>query len=407
MYRTGFFALVLVACGSSAIAENIIFTIDPNQSSITLTGSETTYGPFEEQSTGSGTAPVDGHFLVSFDPLSATPSTLQFIGGHGYYKVATPYTASPGIGGFGSPAPANVALKTAGNEAFVAVRDWAWDFSSSPISRVGGAFPATATSFTLLGGGMDYNYTVIPPYDSYPTAGSTSFVPFSDSLTGGSWTLSESSLGSGDWTLAFNGHYDFGENRPRGTFTASATSVSTAHFGTANIAAVTATDTHAQALGGATATGGVTADFSQPTSGGTLSVQQLPSNTGLTQTALAAAGTNPIFGVSSADLSVTPQIWNVDYSGTLDGALATLVFHYDPSLLPAGTDQTKLGIWHFSTVTNTWNFGGTVDTLNDTITYVTDSFSPFALGVPEPSTFALGILGALALAAFGRRRRRV
>ncbi len=101
---------------------------------------------------------------------------------------------------------------------------------------------------------------------------------------------------------------------------------------------------------------------------------------------------NPIFAASTADLSVHPQIWDVEYTGLQKGQDATLVFHYDPSLLPAGTDQSQLGIWHFNTTANAWQFGGTVNTTDHTITFVTGSFSPFELGVktvPEPATIVL------------------
>jgi hypothetical protein len=184
--------------------------------------------------------------------------------------------------------------------------------------------------------------------------------------------------------------------------------LSTAHFGASNITTVAPTDTHADVLGGAAATGGVSINLPGDTNGGTFSAQQIPNNTGLSQQAIQAAQANPIFAASTADLSVHPQIWNVEYTGLQSGQDATLVFHYDPSLLPAGTDQSQLGIWHYNSIGKDWEFGGTVNTTDHTITFVTSSFSPFELGVkavPEPATIVLGGLGMLGL-LFAKLRKR-
>ena len=97
----------------------------------------------------------------------------------------------------------------------------------------------------------------------------------------------------------------------------------------------------------------------------------------------------------------------VDFDGVLaPGSTVELVFAYDETLLPPGTDESLLGIWHFNSNINDWEFGGTVDTVENTVTYVTDNFSPFQLGlVPEPSTLALAAFGFIALAARCLRRR--
>ena len=103
-----------------------------------------------------------------------------------------------------------------------------------------------------------------------------------------------------------------------------------------------------EALGGAAAVGGVSAAFSETASAGTLSVQQVPNNTALSQAAIAAAEVNGTFSLSTDTLAANPQIWNVDFDGDLQGGTVDLVFHYDESLLPSGLDENLLGIWHFN-----------------------------------------------------------
>ena len=393
-----------IAAGNSATAENIIFTIDPNLSSFSTTATDGTFGAFQEQSGGSLTAPLSGHFLVDFDPLSGTPSTLQFIGGHGYYEVASPHLASPGIGGVGPPAPANVAGVTVGGEASFAIRDLIWDFSSLPINGTGGVYPANQTTFTVTSGGADGAWVSGGP-DPVSYVGST------DLLTGGSWTLSESSPGSGEWTLLSSSDifYDYTYSSfTAGNITNSGVVVSTAQFSAANIDQVVDGGTEGEGLGGSSTTGGVSATFSEPISGGgTLTVQQVPDETGLSQAAVDAAEVNAIFTVSNDTLSANPQIWNVDFDGDLGSGTVELVFAYDETLLPGGFDELTLGIWHFDSNTLLWDFGGTVDPVANTVTYITNNFSPFVLGVvPEPSTLVLAACGFFALAACGWRRRK-
>ncbi|MBI3839243.1 MAG: hypothetical protein HY288_15095 [Planctomycetia bacterium] len=67
-------------------------------------------------------------------------------------------------------------------------------------------------------------------------------------------------------------------------------------------------------------------------------------------------------------------IWTVDYTGRLHGATASLVFPYDPALLPAGADPLTLGIWHYNHTIDQWQFGGVVDPVANTITFETSSF---------------------------------
>lgn len=75
------------------------------------------------------------------------------------------------------------------------------------------------------------------------------------------------------------------------------------------------------------------------------------------------------------------QVWNLQYTGAYTGKIK-LVFAYDPALLPAGFDQTKLTIYHYHG--GAWEqLIGLVDAVNHTITVTTDSLSPFMLGVPS------------------------
>jgi hypothetical protein len=343
-----------------AQATEIIFTIDPSQSTQVFAGEYPGYGSFVPQTPGSLSAPVSGHFLVSFDPSTSTPATLQFIGGHGYWQPAMSHLGLPGPGGSGTPALANFAGDLPGGVLPWSIRDLVYDFSSPVLSGSGGVFPATTTSFTVTSGGMEAGAGF----------GFIDYVGSSNQMDSG---------------------------------------VSTAQFTpAANTVTVAPTETHAEALGGSTSVGGVSADFSGETSGGNLSVQQVPNNTALSQAAVEAAETNNTFAVSTSTLEANPQIWNVDFDGDLQGATATLVFAYDPALLPVGVNETDLGIWHFNSILDDWEFGGTVDTLANTVTFVTDSFSPFMLGVavPEPATISLLLAGVVAIIGLRTMRRR-
>lgn len=390
-----------------ALAQKVIFTIDPTQSVEIWSGTDNLYGAFQDQTPGSLKSQVGGHFLVEFDPLTSTPSSIQFDGGHGYFKVESKHsTGTPGVGLSSTPAPANFVGQTAGGEVKFAIRDLVWDFATpAPIAVSSGSFSATSTPYTVTSGSID----LVNPLGS-GTVDYTYAIP--QTPTTGAWTISESAPGSGDWSLSLNGTrtfvYPAGGLGPNfGTMTASATLLSTAHFGASNMATIPAGPAQAQLLGGSGAIGGVTVDLNSIGPGGSLSVQQIPNDSSLSQAAVIAAQANSAFALSTQALSLTPQIWNVEYTGSLFGT-ATLVFHYDPALLPPGLNQLTLGIWHFNSASGYWEFGGTVNPLEHTITYETSSFSPFELGVaavPEPSALVLFGTAFLAFGAYRARKQ--
>ncbi|MFZ4768508.1 MAG: hypothetical protein ACOYMN_26475, partial [Roseimicrobium sp.] len=73
------------------------------------------------------------------------------------------------------------------------------------------------------------------------------------------------------------------------------------------------------------------------------------------------------------------QRWNLRYTGGFTGRIR-LTMGYNPALLPANFDQSKLAIYHFHY--GAWEqMVGRINTTNHTITFTTDSLSPFALGV--------------------------
>jgi PEP-CTERM motif len=210
----------------------------------------------------------------------------------------------------------------------------------------------------------------------------------------------------GNWQVAFTGQvvatYEDAFSALQGTVTYVAQLVATAHFDSAsNIAPVSAGISQStNVIGGATQTGGIDLSFADVTTAGDVTAQAIDT-TGLSLPAIEALSSVTNFQLAG---SATAQIWNVSFDGAFTGT-ATLTFNYDPVLAGAGT----LSILHFNETLGEWeNLGGTVDTLNHTITVDTTSFSPFALvvAVPEPSSWVLGALACGSLALVRRRRRR-
>lgn len=397
--------VLLASIQAVASAEQVVFTIDPGLSNYAITAVDSVHGALVPQGAGAGETSVAGHFLVDFDPLSGTPTSLTFVANHGFIDLAVSGNWLPGPGGVGGAAPADIGLATPSGNVKFAARNLAWDWTSGSVAiGAGGSFDETQVGYTVLSGSGDFVHPdVAPGYGSIPYTGASGTLE-----EAGTATLIETSPGV--WTLTMAGdvttNYNTDTLSNQGTIIYSAHTVATAQFGSNNVDDVAPAETMADALGGSSTVGGVSATLSSSNTGGTFSVQQIPNQTGLPQEALVAAEVNPVFAVSTAALASDPQIWNVDFDGDLGGTIE-LVFHYDSSLLPAGLDELTLGIWHFNSNTSEWEFGGTVDPVADTITYSTDNLSPFQLGVvPEPSTVVLAAMGLVGLAAGGRRRRK-
>ncbi len=409
--------LVWMAGPASADPVNVIFTIDASQSTETFSGNDNSYGPIVAASPGSLSTPISGNFIVSFDPTTDTPTSIQIAGSNpnnnnGFYQLANSQASAAPFG-----TPANLAGNVNGGDLPFALRNLVYNLNSPVLTPASGSglsqtFTATSTVFNVTAGGIDYQT---------PTSGgprSSSYVGATDHLTTGTWTLSESAAGSGQWTLTENSAYTYSYNNgySSGTLTASAAIVADASYSTANVASVPS-GSQTVTVTGNTPGAAVTANLPTASSGGTLTVQQVPGITSLTQAAVTAGQNNPVFALSTGSVSIgAPQIWQVNYSGNLNGGLATLTFDFDPTTIPSGTLLSSLGIWHFNSALDQWQFltGPIVDsyaTLGyDTITIQTSSFSPFDLGAapaPEPATLTLAAMGLLPLLGrLGRLRRR-
>jgi hypothetical protein len=414
---------ILVFSAGPLPAENIIFTIDAS-STETLSGTDPSGQPFTAQGASGLTAGIFGNFVLSFDPTtdlsSATSMDIQFpSAASGFFKLTSPTTTgTPGSNGSSTPAPANFAGQ--GTDGFTfAWRNVNFNFysdllGSTSISGGTATFDAGATKFTVNSAQLDSQN----PTASTDFAGSTN-----NPLDAGStWNLSQPSPGV--WSLSLIGTYteDFGPT----TMAFMANLSATAHF---DVASNIVSNVPPQMGQSEPVTVSVLAGAASPTSPGavsvtlpttnssdvtSISVQQVPI-TGISQAAANAAQSSPIFAAAIANPESTSgvQVWEVNPTGFInDGTQsATLVFHFDPGLFTPA-ELADLGMWHFNTLTDQWDFGGDVDLFANTITYTTSSFSFYAAGtstaflpIPEPSTFVLAGIGSLSLAYLGRRRR--
>ena len=229
---------------------------------------------------------------------------------------------------------------------------------------------------------------------AYTTAGkaSTRF-----STTGGSaWSTStRSSTRLSGWVLtAGQGINDLGQITGYGTIGGQTHAFLLTPEGVAGLGSNQTADSG----GGVGTVAGVEATFGNVTAVGTLTSTYLEANS-LDQLQQ-FTGTNLAF-----DAGGILQAWDLSFSGTFSGS-ATITLHYDPTTLN-GTPESELIVWHFVDH-NHWEkvAGEVIDTNAHTVTFTTDSFSPFALGVPEPSSLTLAGLGAFGLIACAWRRRR-
>ncbi len=234
-------AAVVLAVVTPALAlpVNVIFTIESNISAESWSGTDDTYGTYSPQFTGSLTTPVAGNFVVSFDPSTDTPTSIQLVSNfsdpnnnNGYFGLQTnpgsflPYGTPANLGGQSGPIQ-------------FAIRDLVWNFNSPVLNATSTAgltstydlvydhtigAPQT-TAFKVTAGGIDVT--------TASATGHSTYVNSIDNIdTGSTWTLSESAAGSGDWTLTLNGAYTYGYDtgETTGTLQASGIITSTAHY---------------------------------------------------------------------------------------------------------------------------------------------------------------------------------
>ena len=155
--------------------------------------------------------------------------------------------------------------------------------------------------------------------------------------------------------------------------------------------------------GGPSTVGGGEGTFSNITSPGTFSANFFePANSAafIADIGAAAAGS-----INFALPGGTWQFWDLGFTGTFTGSV-TVTLHFDPSQFNSA-QIADLAVEHYTNGAWVRPANQVVDTVNDTITFTTDSFSPFMLAdipSPEASSFALLGLGSLALTVVTRRR---
>lgn len=153
--------------------------------------------------------------------------------------------------------------------------------------------------------------------------------------------------------------------------------------------------------GGVTEVGGASTNFSgQLLSTGTFaSTFYEPSTTEQLGQTLAALNA----GQSTFILPGAPaQIWDLDFTGAFTGS-ATVTLSYNPASVTVGPSLLRIRHW----TGEAWETPANqvVDPVAHTITFDTDSFSPFLLTVvPEPSSLVMAGLGVALLAVVSRRR---
>ena len=79
---------------------------------------------------------------MSFDTATDTPTSIQFIGGDGYYQQDGPMTVT-------SQSPGGI----------INYSGLSFDFSSPVLNSSNGVFQANTTTFNVLAGGLTETYT--------------------------------------------------------------------------------------------------------------------------------------------------------------------------------------------------------------------------------------------------------
>lgn len=161
MKRKWFFVslslIAIVSTSQRAGAATYTFTIDPLQSSLTISGTADfgVYGtyPIAPQGPGSTTAPISGSVVAITD----LATTISFPGGSSLVPGITGNWA-PGVGGAAGTQPAEFGVLVSGG--FLGGIDYAGtnvnlDLTSGPIALLGPAFDATNLTGTLLSGTVD------------------------------------------------------------------------------------------------------------------------------------------------------------------------------------------------------------------------------------------------------------
>ncbi|MEQ8667520.1 MAG: hypothetical protein RIC12_00010 [Pirellulales bacterium] len=394
-------ACLFICIQSSRLASGqslqpVIFTIDP-----TSTISMTSFWASGQGPNGEGsTAPVQGHFLVNFDPTDSTPDTIGFEFGHGYLDAQPTGSWGPGSG------PADFGLFTPFGSA--SIRNVVWDFFSGAIANNGdNSFNASAAGVKALSMDADtsnYGYFDLAGEQAQLVSGTASL-----DQTGDQWTLSMSGL------YRNTGLVDQGVNAPV-DFTIDVVAMAT--FGASNIDAVVPDpitgNVTASVLGGE-----VAADFTGVAADSKFSAQELFSNTAFSLAALQASENNNTFALSTGDPSIIPQFWEVsltdDNGDDVDFGTALIKINYEDSGFAPGFNENQLGIWHYNSELGDWESfsvaqgNATVDSVSNTISFEVENFSEIQLGVfavPEPSTLVLACCGLFSLIFAVKRRRR-
>ncbi len=183
----GTLAAVTLLCAPQAWASNVLFSLDPDASSISIAGTVTLDPgtgpvtlPFSSQdppANTSVTTSYSGSIVLDVDdPLA--PTSLAFVGSSAVAAISGDWLPEAGggtIGDAGAPAPANYALALSLGQlgtAVAAVRELEFDIVSLPLAVTGGSF-SSMQGFGIAGGVFDFN---VPPALDGGDADSTSLV---------------------------------------------------------------------------------------------------------------------------------------------------------------------------------------------------------------------------------------